>query len=91
MTSKDGARIYNELSNLNSYSGEAVQAFVEEALYDHRTLQQRFMRNVVLPFLRGQARNNKEGYFDLRNEGTTRLAAALVELVDDLEIGLPDV
>lgn len=50
----------------------------------HRTLQQNFMR-VVIAFIKEQAKNDKLGYYDLRNEETVKLCSKLWETLEETE------
>lgn len=56
---------------------------------DHRTLQQGFMRDLVVPLLEIWAEDFEEKRFDLRNEGTTRAAHVMVNAFKEANIPLP--
>jgi len=47
---------------------------------DHPTLQQNFMRTVVVPFMKAMATSR---YVDLRNEGSHNLAKKVMPLVEE--------
>lgn len=60
---------------------------VEEGLrnvlnHQHRTLQQNFMRQILVPAIRIFAEKDRNGYKDLRNEASCELATKLLPLVD---------
>jgi hypothetical protein len=84
---KDASTALAELISeyVNRYSGDRDKLAVALAS-DHPTLQQNFMRTVVVPFLREMA---EKPYVDLRNEGSHELAKLLVKAMDENPIGLP--
>ena len=59
------------------------QAVVEELGRTHRTLQQNFFRDVVVPLINHYAEMNEKGWYDLRNEDTCKCAAQLKPVLDE--------
>ena len=62
------------------------EAFCQAMGHEHRTLQQSFMREIVVPFIRYAA--SKEYGTDDRNEDTHELAVYLTKCLDDSNYGL---
>lgn len=64
-------------------------AFCEEMSLEHRTLQQNFMRDIVVPWINYAASEDYKKYCtDARNEATHELAKNLKEVLDHSN-GLP--
>lgn len=76
MDGKELAKLFAE--HVNSAHPDK---FVIEMLNEHRTLQQNFMKVVVL-YVRELAKLN-ENQYDLRNEDSVKLAKAIVERCSD--------
>lgn len=55
----------------------------------HRTHQQMFVREVVVPVFERLDADYQSGYYDLRNEGSCKFAFAALNLREDKHIGLP--
>lgn len=77
MTGKDLANeICNTLNNFNSKKDR--EEFVEQLMRQHRTLQQQAM-GLFLKAIEAYAETYKNGYYDLRNEASTKLCHKMVE------------
>jgi hypothetical protein len=63
---------------------ELVAAFKRE----HRTNQQTFIREVVIPILEDLA-GLPEGHYDLRNEGAVEFARVALRAREEARVGLP--
>lgn len=80
-----GAELAETLSRfVNRYDSKvAVEAFIEEiTCRTHRTLQQNIM-GLFLQLVDSWAERDAEGQYDLRNEGTVKLATKLKEVTQD--------
>lgn len=79
-----------ELANITAYALNTFsfdsKGFVEVMTREHRTLQQSFMREVVLPYLEALSLSNS---FDDRNLVSVELAKAIMERTTDDERRLP--
>ena len=77
-------------SMLNSFSNKNAKEFVASILNDHPTLQQRFMSEIVIRFIRDVARKDSS-CFDDRNEMTYHACCKLLETLknENIENGLP--
>ena len=60
--------------------------FVEVMLREHRTIQQSFMREIIVPYLLGLSEVKS---CDERNEASVKLAKAIMARVTDDELCLP--
>ena len=71
----------------NSVNGSFnSKTFCESMSREHRTLQQSFMREVVVPWIRCAASDDYRT--DMRNEATHNLAKQLKKILDEAD-GLP--
>lgn len=71
--------------SLNTFRFDS-SGFVEVMLREHRTIQQSFMREVIVPYLLGLSEVKS---YDERNEASVRLATAIMARVTDDELCLP--
>jgi len=55
----------------------------------HRTIQQQFMKVVIVPILQHLAKAHEEGRVDLRNQAAAALAAKMLENVTEDDLYLP--
>jgi hypothetical protein len=55
----------------------------------HRTLQQEFMRTMLIPILQDLAESERLGYFDARNEASCKLASRMLSVVSEDDLYLP--
>jgi len=80
------AKTISEFVNVMGNRKEIEEA-IEMLLRDHRTLQQNTMR-FMLSYISEQARRyncgERDRYFDMRNEGSGKLAAEIVEKCSDM-------
>jgi len=73
------------IKNLNTYGDETLvgNAIKDEIANTHRTLQQGFFRNVIVPVVLQYAKQKKEGWVDLRNEDSCNCAEKLEPILKD--------
>lgn len=65
---------------INNMSSDQRRRFVAKVVLEmHNTLQQSTMRSIIMPIIAGFAELGRQGFYDLRNEGTVELA----EMLDD--------
>lgn len=55
----------------------------------HRTLQQQFVKVIILPVLQELAEMDKRGWVDLRNQQAAMLATKMLAAVDEEDLYLP--
>jgi hypothetical protein len=81
------------ISDLNTMGNEkASQEAVTVAFNTtHRTLQQTFVRVVLIPILQHLAREYAEGYCDMRNASSGKLATKMLATVTDEDLHLPSI
>jgi hypothetical protein len=60
---------------------EVGEAIVDVIDSQHRTLQQAFMRNVMVPIIQSFAKRYGNGFYDLRNEATVKACIELNEVL----------
>jgi hypothetical protein len=83
---------YEIVSRMVNGGSRLIRRFVAKlVIEEHRTLQQKFMREVVIPFIYAQAEQRENGYYDLRNDGTTELCRYLVLTMEDAKVPLPSI
>lgn len=64
---------------MNSFAARSNgEKIVTDMLHEHPTLQQSFMRTVVIPFIKGMAKKDGTARCDLRNETTVSLAKKML-------------
>jgi len=80
------SKIMDELNKMGNEE-EVGKFFVDGILGTHRTLQQNFMRHIIIPSMLDFARRYDEGMYDLRNEAACKLAKKLEPYLKDA--GLP--
>lgn len=80
----DGKKIASEFMTLvSSMNNDAEeQAFVDEILNSHRTLQQS-AAGVLLKLFAGWAALNDTGSYDMRNEATVKVAKRITDATED--------
>lgn len=87
---REAVRSLMDALNRSSTGARASAAVAEELEHTHRTLQQEYMRTVVVPTLQKLAEMGERGAYDARNEASCRLAQRLLEAVkDDDDLMLP--
>lgn len=64
---------------------EVREAFASQ----HRSLQQLIVKLLVMPILRQLADSYAQGYYDLRNEASCKLASKMLAAVGDDDTYLP--
>lgn len=79
----------NLMDELNHMGNEedVGKHFVNAVLSAHRTLQQNFVRHIIIPCLLDFARRYDLGHYDARNEASCSLAKQLEPFLK--EAGLP--
>lgn len=65
----------------NFGSGEASEEFVNKMCGMHRTLQQKFMSEVVLQFIRKMAMRYTAQNYDLRNEAACKMCRVMYDAI----------
>lgn len=75
----------NVMGNEKATKEAAVRAFNST----HRTLQQSFMRVVIIPILKHLAQQHEVGYFDQRNADAAKLASRMLKDLTDDDLFLP--
>jgi hypothetical protein len=67
------------IGSLNVCDGEKKSVNTVKYLlqHEHRTLQQNFMRVIIVPAIEQLALQHKNGYIDMRNEAACSLAGEL--------------
>jgi exonuclease VII large subunit len=78
--------VFNALNVLGSNNSAVVRDFFSR---QHRTLQQQFVKVVVLPVLEQLAQADKEGRTDLRNEAAAHLATKMLAATTEDDRWLP--
>jgi hypothetical protein len=68
------------INNMNSEEDE--QAFVEEVMRDHRTLQQKIARLFLQCFVEWSKSYDKN-YYDLRNQKTSEIASGITKMLEE--------
>lgn len=85
MSLLDVVNCLNVLGEESEKKIEVADAFV----YLHRTLQQSFMRVVIIPILKQLTKAGAEGNWDERNEATCLLATKMLDAVTEDDLHLP--
>lgn len=75
----------NTFGNESDIKAEVVLAFRKS----HRTIQQCFVRLVILPILQHLGDNYNNGIYDGRNEASCRLAAKILAALSEDDTYLP--
>jgi hypothetical protein len=77
--------------NLNTMGNEkeSSEAVVNTFRFTHRTLQQNFMRVIVIPILKHLADQHLAGAVDDRNRKSAALATKMLRAVTDEDLFLP--
>jgi len=68
--------MFNEMGMIGGEK-ETQQAVAEVLKTQHRTIQQAFMRNVIMPAIEQLAQQHASRCYDLRNEASCELAAEI--------------
>jgi hypothetical protein len=73
------------IREINFMGNEKVvgAAVVEQLQRTHRTLQQNFFRDVLVPIVKHYADCYKNGIYDLRNEDSCNCAEKLEPIIDE--------
>ena len=75
--------IFHEL-NYMGQEEDVSKAVVDTVLHEHRTLQQKFFRSVIVPIILDFAKRYDDGQYDLRNEDSCKCAKKLEPLLKDV-------
>jgi hypothetical protein len=81
---KETARMLSKMVNVMC-NQEAIDAFCDEVMRDHRTLQQSTFR-VFLKLCGMWKQQGEKGWYDLRNEATIEGATKIVEATKNIAI-----
>lgn len=76
---------------------ESTEYFVREMCNMHRTLQQIYTGDIVIPFVRVMAKRYKGGFYDARNEFACKMCSVMWDALvkefgitdDSIRVGLP--
>lgn len=79
-------KVFNALNILGSDNSKVVRDYFGR---QHRTLQQQFMKVVIVPVLQQLAEAHKEKLVDPRNEYAAKLATKMLENVTEDDLYLP--
>lgn len=73
------------IREINFMGNEKVvgAAVIEELSQTHRTLQQNFFRDVLVPVIKHYAEAKKTGFYDLRNQDSCDCAEKLEPIIDE--------
>lgn len=74
--------IISALNSMN-YEHEVTDALNDVLSKLHPTLQQNFMKHLIIPAINKFAEKKEKGYYDLRNEASCILASKLAPLTKD--------
>ena len=80
------AEVFNSLNVLGSDNSNVVTYVFSRT---HRTLQQQFVKMVIIPILKQLADAHVEGWVDARNERAAALASKMLRAVTDDDLFLP--
>ena len=69
--------------NKYGYEKEVSQVILDEISNQHRTLQQNFMRVVLVPIINLFAEKYEKKYYDARNENTCKVCSELSKVLKD--------
>lgn len=75
--------------NVMGSDKEKVQVVKDTFSRTHRTLQQAFVKVVVIPVLQSLAEAHRERFVDPRNEAAARLASKMLEAVNEDDLYMP--
>jgi len=81
-------KLISELSVMNN-EREVQNQVVSAFQCTHRTLQQNFMRHVIMPLFEEMHKWDKEGNYDLRNEASCKLATKMLGCLNEDDKMLP--
>lgn len=73
---KESKDVVESISHYVNNMSHKPEHFVEQMSYQHRTLQQSFTR-ICVAWLLHLAEMERKGFYDLRNEGSVKLAKEL--------------
>ena len=86
---KEMADAISKFINRMSGGAERAAALGKALAADHRTLQQTHM-HMVYNFLKCEAQNYFDDFYDARNEATVKLASRMMEpIASDVDLCLP--
>lgn len=87
MERRGGKQIAQDLLDMVNVmnNDKEVQAFVDEILNSHRTLQQS-AAGLMLKTFAGWAEMKDNGYYDLRNEATVKVGKTITDATEDYYI-----
>lgn len=80
--------VFTKLNTLSSDSDSKI-AVVHAFSRTHYTLQQSFVRNVIIPILKYLAKEREKGNYDLRNKAASLLAVKMLAAVTEDDLYLP--
>lgn len=78
-----GQDVYTDLSRaLNSFGFDS-EGFVEQFSKEHRTLQQKFISEVVFPVIACMAEKHENGWVDARNVSAAEMCADIKTALEE--------
>ena len=81
--------VYNQMNSMRGDSGKRKEFLPNRMAYEHNTIQQNFMKLVILPFITLEA--EKTSFIDLRNQGTVDLCKFIKKSIDNENMRRRDV
>ena len=84
METELGEQMADQMENFINQSGmrDEYTIFVTMMAGMHRTLNQKFAGEIVIPFVREMAKRYKNGFYDERNELACRLCSLMWEALE---------
>lgn len=86
MNRMEGKELADAISMAVNTSAFDTKGFVAEMKQEHKTLQQNFMREIVIPYLEALAKSTN---YDERNAASVAFAKAVMERTSKEERALP--
>lgn len=82
-------QIAEELESFINCYNPQCKVLVEQLSKMHKTLQQCFMREVIMEFIKQEADNYKKGFCDDRNRATGEFCNKIMEMAEKEEVYFP--
>jgi hypothetical protein len=82
-TTKEAFEVIISALNSMNYEHEVTDTLNEVLVKLHPTLQQNFMKHLIIPAIENFAQKKHNGYYDLRNEASCVLASKLAPLTKE--------
>ena len=75
--------LFQDLEYLTNTNDHELTDLAVKLTGMHRTLQQSFMRNFILPWCREQVDRGDNGWYDARNEATYRICKEIMKIAEN--------